>query len=113
MKKLCLVYVTASNREEAEKIAKNVISLKLAACANIYEKVTSLYRWEGKDEKSQEATIILKSREDLLDKLDNCSLAVATCVAPSAVFSLEELIFSMFRLISSDTALCSTAAVAI
>lgn len=85
MEKLCLVYVTASSKEEAEKIAKHVISLKLAACANINDGVTSFYRWEGKEETSREATIVLKTREALLPQLNKAIREVHSYSCPCVV----------------------------
>ncbi len=70
MEKICLVYITASNRDEAMKIGRQIVSIKLAACANIFEGMTSFYRWEGKEEESSEAVLILKTREALLPALE-------------------------------------------
>jgi periplasmic divalent cation tolerance protein len=69
MEKLCIVYITASDKEEAEKIGKEVVSRRLAACANIAGGITSFYRWEGKDERSEEAVLLIKTREALLPEL--------------------------------------------
>lgn len=85
MEKLCLVYVTASSREEAEKIAKHVTSKKLAACANIYNNITSLYRWEGKEETSQESTVILKTREVLLNELNEAIRDIHSYSCPCVI----------------------------
>lgn len=85
MEKLSLVYVTASGKEEAEKIAKHVVGKKLAACANICDGVTSFYRWEGKEETSREATIILKTREALLPQLNKAIREVHSYSCPCVV----------------------------
>lgn len=69
MEKLCMVYVTASGRDEATEIAEKVVSLRLAACANVYDGVTSFYQWEGEEEKGQEATLLIKTKESLLPEL--------------------------------------------
>lgn len=64
-----MVYVTASNKEEAEKIGEELVSRRLAACVNIFDKISSFYRWEGKEEKSEEAVLIIKTKGTLLDEL--------------------------------------------
>ena len=69
MEKLCMVYVTTSGKDEAVKIAENVVTAKLAACANVYDGVTSFYLWEGEEEKTTEATLVLKTKEALLSEL--------------------------------------------
>lgn len=66
---LSLVYITASNMVEAEKIGSMLVDNRLAACVNIFEKMTSIYRWEGKIHKDSETVIIAKTRTELLEKL--------------------------------------------
>lgn len=44
----CLVYITASGPEEARRIGRVLVAARLAACANVYGGVTSIYWWEGK-----------------------------------------------------------------
>jgi len=56
-----MIYVPCANRQEAEKIAGNLVEGKLAVCVNILDKVTSVYRWQGKVEKGQEAVIFIKT----------------------------------------------------
>jgi periplasmic divalent cation tolerance protein len=64
-----LVYVTAPSRKEAEKIAETVVTERLAACANILDGVTSLFHWEGKLCRENEAVLILKTTEEKTDAL--------------------------------------------
>lgn len=55
------VYMTASGREEAEKIAECLVKEKLAACVNILGPVSSVYAWEGKLEHAEEVAFIAKT----------------------------------------------------
>ena len=64
-----LIYVTAPSREEAEKIAEAVVTERLAACANILDGVTSVFHWEGKLCRGNEAVLILKTTEEKTDAL--------------------------------------------
>ncbi|MEI7850918.1 MAG: divalent-cation tolerance protein CutA [Kiritimatiellales bacterium] len=59
-----LIYVTAPSRKEAEKIAEAVVTERLAACANILDGVTSIFHWEGKLCRENEALLILKTTEE-------------------------------------------------
>ena len=59
-----LIYVTAPSHDEAEQIAKTVVTEKLAACANIFDGVTSIFHWEGTLCRENEAVLILKTTED-------------------------------------------------
>jgi periplasmic divalent cation tolerance protein len=66
---LSFVYITASNMAEAEKIGSMLVEKRLAACVNIFEKMTSIYRWEGKVNKEEETVIIAKTQTRLIDEL--------------------------------------------
>jgi len=56
-----LIYVTTPTREEAGKIAETVVTEKLAACANIFDRVTSIFHWNGKLCRENETVLILKT----------------------------------------------------
>jgi periplasmic divalent cation tolerance protein len=64
-----LVYVTAPDMAEAERIAEAVVSERLAACANFFDGVTSLFEWDGKLCREQEAILILKTTAEKTDAL--------------------------------------------
>ena len=64
-----LIYVTAPSSEEAKKIAEAVVTERLAACANILAGVTSVFHWEGKLCRENEAVLILKTTEEKTDAL--------------------------------------------
>src|SRR5215510_1347209 len=61
--KVLIVLVMASGRKEAERIGQAVVKEKLAACVNILSAVTSIFRWQGKVQRSREALLILKTTE--------------------------------------------------
>jgi periplasmic divalent cation tolerance protein len=63
-----LVYVTASNRKEADNIASHLLKRKLIACANIFP-ISSSYWWNNKIEKSQEVIIIAKTKRENWNKI--------------------------------------------
>lgn len=60
------VYMTAPNREEAERIGRILVESRLVACVNIIDQVTSLYWWEGKIQRESEVVAIAKTRLDLV-----------------------------------------------
>ena len=67
--KLCLVYMTAGSIKEAKKISKILVKQNFAACINILERMTSVYKWEDKLEEGQEVIMIAKTRKKLMPKL--------------------------------------------
>ena len=67
--KFCLVYMTAGAVEEAKSIGQILVGQNLAACVNLLENMTSIYKWEEKLEESQEVIMIAKTRKTLMPKL--------------------------------------------
>lgn len=57
------IFVTVSNKKEAELIAKRLIESKLAACVNIIDRVNSLFWWEARADKAKELLLIIKSKK--------------------------------------------------
>lgn len=64
-----LIYVTASSRQEAERIAESAVTERLAACANIIDGISSIFRWKGKLCRATEAVLILKTTENRTKEL--------------------------------------------
>ena len=64
-----VIFITALNRKEAEKIANALLAKKLAACANILDRVHSLFWWQGKIDSSNETLLIVKTESALLSEI--------------------------------------------
>jgi len=64
-----LVYITASTVDEARNIGKNLVSNRLAACANIIDNIQSIYWWEGEIQDEKEVILITKTKESLVSEL--------------------------------------------
>lgn len=64
-----LIYVTASSGEEARTIGRTLVHERLAACANVLPAIISMYWWEGGVQEDQEASLILKTRAELVERL--------------------------------------------
>jgi periplasmic divalent cation tolerance protein len=64
-----IVYTTASNIEEAEKIAKTLLEKKIVACVNIIPKIHSLYWWRDKLEEAEEALLLAKTTQTNIDRV--------------------------------------------
>jgi periplasmic divalent cation tolerance protein len=56
-----IIYCTCPNLETAERIARQLVSDKLAACVNILPGVKSIYQWQGQIETAQEHLLLIKS----------------------------------------------------
>lgn len=62
-------YVTAPDHATAVRIGRAIVEDRLAACANVIDGMTSIYRWNDQIEQSAEVVLILKSTEDLTASL--------------------------------------------
>jgi periplasmic divalent cation tolerance protein len=68
-----LALSTFPDAETARKLANELVTAKLAACANILPAVQSIYRWQGKIESGNETLVFFKlsadRRSDFQEKL--------------------------------------------
>ena len=62
--KILLALSTFPDLETARKISNQLVTGKLAACANILPAVESIYRWKEKIEKANETLVLFKVSED-------------------------------------------------
>ena len=58
---LKIILCNTGSLQNAEKIASELVKLKLIACANIIHNVSSIYEWQGKIEQRSEYTMIMKT----------------------------------------------------
>ncbi len=63
MSEVLLAISTFPDRATATRIAEQLVSERLAACANIGADVQSIYRWKGKIEHAQETLVFFKTTQ--------------------------------------------------
>ena len=86
-----LIYVTAGSRNEALAIARELVNSRLAACANILAGTTSVYHWEGEVCEEDEVSMILKTRDDLVDRLVEKYAAPRDLISDDVIAMLQDL----------------------
>jgi periplasmic divalent cation tolerance protein len=64
------VVTTVSREEDARQIARTLVEQRLAACVQIVGPITSIYRWQGAIETSQEWQCWAKSRRELYPRIE-------------------------------------------
>jgi periplasmic divalent cation tolerance protein len=69
MSDFIVVLVTAGSSDEGERLARELVEARLAACVNRVKGVQSVYRWQGKIESSEEELLIVKTRRNLFEQL--------------------------------------------
>ncbi|HET7575839.1 MAG TPA: divalent-cation tolerance protein CutA [Sphingomicrobium sp.] len=79
------VYAVFANAEEAERIGRNMVEERLAACVNILGPVRSIYRWKGKIESADEVAAIFKTHHWRTDALIERIAALHSYEAPCIV----------------------------
>ena len=64
-----VVLSTCESEEEASRLARRLVELRLAACVSVIPGARSVYHWKGKVEEHAEFVLIVKSRRDLFASL--------------------------------------------
>jgi periplasmic divalent cation tolerance protein len=64
------VLTNLPDSESAFNLAREVVALRLAACANVLAPATSFYRWDGHDEQATEYPVLIKTTADRYDELE-------------------------------------------
>jgi len=64
-----VIFITAANKKEADKIAEELVKSKLAACVNIVGNIKSVFRWQGKLDRTEEVLLIIKSKKSKFNKI--------------------------------------------
>lgn len=65
-----LVLTNTPTREEALQIASAAVAKHLAAAVHILGPITSIYRWEGKIETTEEWYCLIKTRRELYGRVE-------------------------------------------
>ena len=64
-----IVFCTVDSADAARKLARRLVQERLAACVNIIENVTSVYKWEDRLEEDAELLLVIKTRDSRLQEL--------------------------------------------
>ena len=80
-----LIYITAATDEEARHLGRTLVDERLAACANVWPAITSVYRWQGEVQEDAEVALIVKTRGDLVDRVSDRVRALHSYDCPCVV----------------------------
>ena len=70
MNEHCIIYITAGSKDEADKLSRGLVEEKLAFCVNTVPGIQSTYQWEGKIHVDDEILLIVKTRQDRYEALE-------------------------------------------
>ena len=80
------VLVMCGTLVEARRIARHVVSNRLAACANIVlSPAESIYRWKGKLERAREYLLVMKTTAKHLAELERAVLRLHSYDVPEFI----------------------------
>ena len=67
--RMLVVLTTVPNKEEAERLAREIVGAELAACVQILPQMTSVYFWDGRVQTEPEHLLLIKTLEEKFDAL--------------------------------------------
>ncbi len=65
-----LALTTAGSSDEAQRLARELVERRLAACVNLIPNLTSIYRWQGAVEQAHEILLLIKTTVKQLSALE-------------------------------------------
>ena len=80
-----VVLMTATNGEEATRLAQMLVGAHLAACVQILPEIQSIYRWQGRVQRQAEVLLIAKTTKSKLGEIDREVRALHSYETPEIV----------------------------
>ena len=81
-----VVLVTCASEEEASRIARALVSGRLAACVNILDSpVRSVYRWKGRIQTAMEHLLVIKTRRSRVRALEAAVASMHSYQTPEII----------------------------
>ena len=80
-----IVITTTETKEDAEKLAEEIITNKLGTCVQIEGPIMSVYRWHGKVQRSKEFRMQIKTIKSKFQDLDELIRNVHPYEVPEVV----------------------------
>jgi periplasmic divalent cation tolerance protein len=85
MEEFRVVFITCKDTQEAERIAESIVLERLAACANIVPGAVSIFFWEDKLCKESEVLLVIKTRSELYQRLQERIIALHSYKVPEII----------------------------
>jgi periplasmic divalent cation tolerance protein len=80
-----VIFITASGKPEAKKIARSLLKKKLVACVNMVDKVQSFFWWNKRIDNAKEALLIIKSKKSKLKSIIKVVKSLHSYEAPEII----------------------------
>jgi periplasmic divalent cation tolerance protein len=80
-----VIFCTCRDKDEARRIARDLVEARFAACVNIVPSVESIYRWQGDVEAAEEALLVIKTVRERLPGLQERILHLHSYDTPEII----------------------------
>lgn len=98
------IIITTCKPEEAETIAETLLEERLVASCNIVPNITTKVRWQGEPLTQQEALLIMRTRAELIWKLERRIVELNSFEVPEvASIEVKEWNAAYFNWLSDAT----------
>ena len=77
-----VVFITAANKGEADRLAGMLVETRLAACVQILPAIESTYRWQGQVERAVEVLLFVKTMRASFADLEKAVRALHSYETP-------------------------------
>lgn len=84
-KNLIMIMITSGSEQEAKTIIEKLLKKRLIACGNLIGPISSSFWWKDCIETSKEYLILLKSRNDLFNKIEREVLRLHSYEVPEMI----------------------------
>ena len=85
MSERIVVLSTVARAEDAERIARELVTRGLAACVNLVPGLVSIYKWKGKVEREDERLLLIKTRRERFAALREALVALHPYEVPEVL----------------------------
>ena len=85
MTRIVVVLVTCPTPAVGRRLARELVRLRLAACVNVLPGVESVFRWQGKVDRSREALLVIKTTRARLARLTRTVVALHPYDLPEVI----------------------------
>ena len=85
MSEAIVVFMTAGNAVEAQRIADRLVENKLAACVQILPEIQSVYRWKNEVQHEKEVLLLAKTTDERFVDLEKEVRAMHSYETPEIV----------------------------
>ena len=82
--KYCMMIVTFTDENEADRVVSELLDRKLIACAQMQD-IRSKYVWKGEQVRDSEVLVFMKTRADLYAKVEECVRGMHSYEVPEII----------------------------